>query len=199
MGWSCRRPGCHNQAAVAITFDAVNCQVWIDELSPEATQLLCEQHAERLRPPRGWLVLDRRSGQTTIVTDDAEAPVVVPPRPRRSKRRWGQLDAPKLEFLGPDVQPEPVAVEPEPVVVEAEPVAVEPEPVAVEPEPVVVEPEPVAVGWEPVPVVVEPPEPEPRVEDLEELLAPKGGLLGRAFSSTGDQRSALTDLSRAAD
>ena len=157
MGWSCRRPGCHHPAAVAITFDAVTCQVWIDRLFADATQLLCEQHAERLSPPRGWVVVDRRDGQASIVSPRGPR-VVAPPRPARSERQWGQLDAPKLEFLGPDPATEPVA----------EVTVVEPAP---EPE---LAPEPVLV------------------DDLAALLSPKGGLLGRAFSSTGDQRSALT-------
>ncbi len=34
------------------------------------------------------------------------------------------------------------------------------------------------------------------VDDLGDLLAPKGGLLGRAFRATGPQRSVLTEVSR---
>lgn len=167
MGWSCRRPGCHHPAAVAITFDAVSCQVWVDRLFADATQLLCEEHAERLSPPRGWVVVDRREGQSSIVSP-REPSVATPPRPPRSQRQWGQLDAPRLEFLGPDPIPAPV---PAPVPAPA------PEPV-VEPEPEVAAVEP---DLDPV-----------LVDDLAALLSPKGGLLGRAFSSTGDQRSALT-------
>jgi hypothetical protein len=163
MGWSCRRPGCHHPAAVAITFDAVTCQVWVDRLFADATQLLCELHAERLSPPRGWVVVDRRDGQTSIVSPRAPR-VAATPRSPRSQRQWGQLDAPRLEFLGPDPLPAP-----EPVVEPA------PEP---EPAPAASTPEP---NLEPV-----------SVDDLAALLSPKGGLLGRAFSSTGDQRSALT-------
>lgn len=99
-------------------------------------------------------MVDRREGQASIVSP-REPIVAAPPQPPRSRRQWGQLDAPRLEFLGP----EPVAGPG----TESEPVS-EPEP---ELEPVL-------------------------VDDLAALLSPKGGLLGRAFSSTGDQRSALT-------
>ncbi len=166
MVWSCRRPGCHHQAVAAIRFDAVTCQVWIDPLAADATQLLCQQHAERLSPPRGWVVVDRRGGQTVIVSADEGRQPKVPTR-RKPTRKWGQLDVPTLEFTG---------------VEEVAPDAIETPLVEPEPEPVV-EPEP-----EPEP------EPESPADDLAALLVPKGGLLGRAFGATGDQKSALTHL-----
>ena len=176
MGWSCRRPGCHHQAVAAIRFDAVTCQVWIDPLAADATQLLCQQHAERLSPPRGWIVVDRRAGQTVIVSADEVHQPKVPTR-RKPTRKWGQLDVPTLEFTGvEEVAPEAI---------ETPVIDPEPEP-AIEPEP---EPEP-----EPELVAAPEPEPESPADDLAALLVPKGGLLGRAFGATGDQKSALTHL-----
>lgn len=221
MGWSCRRPGCGREAEVCISYDAVACQVWLDPISmaPAGGQPLCADHAQRLSAPRGWVVLDRRTSQSALVTgagtsapvEDARGRTAVPRR--RLPRGWGQFDAPRLEFVAEDaatVVPEPVV--PEPVVIE--PVAVpqpEPEPEAEpEPEPVVVEPV-VARQAEPEPEpgpepVREPdpaPEPEskpaPRrgrakaAEPAGALGKPKGRLLSRAFEASGPQRSAITD------
>ena len=188
MGWTCRRPGCHREAVATIGYDPVSCQVWLDRLAdgPAPAQMLCQQHAERLQAPRGWVVVDRRGDQMVIVTSDA---VPVPParpsttpRPRRpSRRRWGRLDEPTLEFTldenaadvaMPDPEPEP---EPEPeAVLEVEP---EPAPEAV----VEVEPEPEQ-------------QPAAPVDDVASLLKPTGRLLSRAFAQTGDQRSAISAL-----
>jgi hypothetical protein len=210
MGWTCRRPGCHREAAATIGYDPVSCQVWLDRLAdgPAPAQMLCQHHAERLQAPRGWVVVDRRSDQMVIMTaDSAPPPAPVParaaPRPkRRPRRRWGGLDEPSFEFtldenaaavampdLELDAEPEP---EPEPVVqVEPQP---EPEP---EPEPVLeVEPEP-----EPERASEIEPEPEPAtvapVDDVSRLLKPTGRLLSRAFAQSGDQRSVISALATA--
>ena len=98
------------------------------------------------------------------------------------KRRAG-ADAAEIARLertafGDQAPPPAPAAEEQPVAAEQVP---EP-PVAAEPEP------------EPVVAAVEPePEPDPILDDLEHLLEAKGGLLGRAFRSTGPQRSVLTD------
>lgn len=180
MAWSCRRPGCGREAEVCISYDAVACQVWLDPLgeAPPGGQPLCADHAERLRPPRGWIVLDRRESQATLLTaatvaaaaGDA-APAPRPTLKRRLPRAWGQFEAPTLEFLAdadepdadePDSVPAAAAVEMEPATAIVEP---EPEP---EPEVEVVEPEPES---EPVAKVVEPePVPAPVVEVVEPEL-----------------------------
>ena len=205
MTSSCRRPGCTKVAAVTIRYDPVSCQLWLDPISAadRSVQSLCLDHAERLSPPRGWIVVDRRGLQTTIVTTPPVTPTETPKRagPRPVRRRWGSFEAPTLEFTSDasptieatvevHVEPEPVALEPEPAW-EPEPVVIEPEPepVALEPEP---EPEPVAVEPEPEPEPQPEPEPVKVLDDLGDLLKPRGGLLGRAFEATGEQRSALT-------
>lgn len=159
---------------MVITYDPVGCQVWLDPMEgARGGQPLCTLHAERLHAPRGWVVLDRRAAQAVLRAGVAEpaAPTSPPSAPRR---RWGQFSEPRLDFAEP-VEPEPVPAEPEPEPVAVEAVAVEP--VAVEPEA-----EPVAVE----------PAPEPVVDDLAQFFEPEGGLLGRAFRSTGRQRSVLT-------
>ncbi|HQF92758.1 MAG TPA: DUF3499 family protein [Microthrixaceae bacterium] len=153
MGWSCRRPGCGREAEVCISYDALACQVWLDPIAmaPAGGQPLCADHAQRLSAPRGWVVLDRRTSQSTLMTAAGPAPVhdargrAAVPR-RRLPRAWGQFDAPRLEFLaeGDDVVTEPEPTFEPPVVaatVHLEPALIEPEPV-VEPE---AEPEPAAV------------------------------------------------------
>lgn len=162
---------------MVITYDPVGCQVWLDPMEgARGGQPLCTLHAERLHAPRGWVVLDRRAAQAVLRAGVAEpaAPTQPPSAPRR---RWGQFSEPRLDFE------EPVVVEPEP----------EPEPVAVEAEPVEVVPEPAPAAIESEPVAVEPePAPEPVVDDLAQFFEPEGGLLGRAFRTTGRQRSVLT-------
>lgn len=230
-------------------------------------QLLCEQHRSRLTPPRGWDVVDRRPVVDAPEPEPTPAPVAPedPPAPvqarapRRRRRSWGQIDLPRLEFSGPEIQvrgaggeagepdPAPAASVQEPVLVEpvGPPVAdaevTEHEPVAdvepvvaseaaeaqvAEPEPVVDVAEAAAADLEEVVHDVpdadepeeepaddvageladdqpgepdepsEPSEPDGPVDDLGELLSPKGGLLGRAFRATGPQRSVLTEVSR---
>ena len=138
---------------MCISYDALACQVWLDPIAmaPAGGQPLCADHAQRLSAPRGWVVLDRRTSQSTLMTAAGPAPVhdargrAAVPR-RRLPRAWGQFDAPRLEFLaeGDDVVTEPEPTFEPPVVaatVHLEPALIEPEPV-VEPE---AEPEPAAV------------------------------------------------------
>lgn len=194
MSWSCRRPGCGREAEVCITYDAVACQVWLDPISvsPAGGQPLCAAHAQGLRAPRGWVVLDRRTSQASLMTPAVEPPPRPAARPRIA-RAWGQFEAPRLEFVGDadSSAPGPVPA----VVVTAPPVIEEPEPApepAPEPEP---EPEPV-----PVPEPVPEPEPAPAAAAAtEKLLQPKGRLLSRAFEATGYQRSAITQTARPED
>ncbi len=232
MSASCRRPGCTQVAAVAIHYDPVSCQLWLDPITvaDRSAQTLCADHAERLSPPRGWVVVDRRGAQTTILAAPGVSGPGRPAERRALRRRWGSFEEPTLDFTASEAVTPAAAVvaesvaapEPEPeVAVVAESVAApesEPE-VAVVAAPV---PEPesepeVAVVAAPVPepesepevdpeatVASEPtaepePEPEPEPEsttgspeDMQRLLHPRGGLLGRAFEATGHQRSVLT-------
>lgn len=199
---SCRRPGCGLSASVVITFDPVGCQVWLDPLGSPAGvggQPLCAMHVERLHAPRGWVVLDRRAPQSVLRVAQMAAKGTTPSTARRSltpKRRWGEFAEPRLEFEEPvrDVvpprPPEPERVEPTPEVeLEVERELVEPEPELVEP---TVELEP-TVEPEPEPEPTPEPVPAPS-DDLGALLEPSGGLLGRAFASTGHQKSVLTHI-----
>jgi hypothetical protein len=60
----CARPGCSGTATAWLTYDYAAQQVWLDD-APAADQGnqwgLCGPHAGRLRAPKGWEQVDRRS------------------------------------------------------------------------------------------------------------------------------------------
>jgi hypothetical protein len=63
MARQCTRQGCVHQAAVTLTYQYGRSQVWLDDLWPERdphSYDLCDQHANRLKPPSGWHLEDRR-------------------------------------------------------------------------------------------------------------------------------------------
>lgn len=62
----CSRTGCSDPAAVTLTYDYGQSQVWIDRLAPERDPHhydMCDRHAERLSVPRGWHLDDRRGAR----------------------------------------------------------------------------------------------------------------------------------------
>ena len=174
MTGSCRRPGCANVAAVTIHYDPVSCQLWLDPIvvADRSAQVLCVEHAERLSPPRGWVVVDGRGAQTTILS---EAPAAVSAErasrtPRMPRRRWGSFEEPMLDFsvVERDSETDETGSDEPDFAGERSP-------------------------------NVEPEKPVEPVDDLADLLKPRGGLLGRAFAATGDQHSALTLPNEAAE
>jgi len=62
----CARFGCSAVAAATFTFDSSARTVWLDNPAPGAARAgeLCNRHARSLTPPRGWLLEDRRRGET---------------------------------------------------------------------------------------------------------------------------------------
>ena len=187
MSWSCRRPGCGERASVVISYDTVACEVWVDHLegAPDSAQLLCDRHRSRLSPPRGWTVLDRTGSPATEMDDvdavaSAElagaAPTGAGEEPA-GRRGWGQTDiTPGAEFVGGRAAELPT--NPPVVIAPMEEIAQ------------VVESAPVEESGGPVGDLAE--EQRPHADNVSDLLEPKGGLLGRAFRSTGHQRSVLT-------
>jgi hypothetical protein len=68
-GWNptCSRIGCDAPAAASFSFDALNCLAWLDTVvEARGAGFLCRDHAERLTPPRGWSLLDRRSPEPML-------------------------------------------------------------------------------------------------------------------------------------
>jgi len=84
-------------------FDARESLVWLDPIDtpgPGAGSL-CAEHADRLSPPRGWNLLDRRAtesrfwlGEPATVTDRT------PRRPQPARSRPRSTPAPSLPFDG---------------------------------------------------------------------------------------------------
>jgi hypothetical protein len=63
MARQCTRQGCVHPATVTLTYQYARSQVWLDNLSPERdphSYDMCDQHANRLTPPSGWHLEDRR-------------------------------------------------------------------------------------------------------------------------------------------
>lgn len=62
-GRQCSRPTCSASAVVTLTYEYRSSQVWLDELTAERDPHaydLCGRHAEQLKVPLGWHLLDRR-------------------------------------------------------------------------------------------------------------------------------------------
>lgn len=60
---TCSRAGCAWPASATLSFDYDRRQSWIDDLAAVrdlAAYDLCDVHADRFRPPLGWLNEDRR-------------------------------------------------------------------------------------------------------------------------------------------
>jgi Protein of unknown function (DUF3499) len=63
MRRQCCRPACAEPAVATVTYHYGEQAAWLDPLSPERDPHaydMCARHAERLRPPLGWALDDRR-------------------------------------------------------------------------------------------------------------------------------------------
>ncbi|MET0627187.1 MAG: hypothetical protein ABW033_01865 [Acidimicrobiia bacterium] len=91
---------CSATATARVAFDALACFVWIDpfeadgprDVSARGAGALCTRHADRLVPPRGWTVQDRRGREIQLWSErpvvDAPTPIAVtPPEAARSTAR----------------------------------------------------------------------------------------------------------------
>jgi hypothetical protein len=77
----CARPGCNIEAAATFTFDTNELIVWLDAPVEHGARAgdLCERHVERLRPPKGWRLADRRGDREAhelAATLDARSPLL---------------------------------------------------------------------------------------------------------------------------
>ena len=57
---SCDRPGCSEPVFLHYGFDPAAAVVWLEVPTDDLQSGLCRVHAERLTPPRGWTIDDRR-------------------------------------------------------------------------------------------------------------------------------------------
>lgn len=114
---TCSRLGCDELAVAVFAFDARECLVWLDPLGSggRGAGVLCGTHADRMSPPFGWNLLDRRGvesrlwiGRTKAVAD------VASPRTRRRDRtprtRSCAPTGPRLPFEAAAREPDPPTV-----------------------------------------------------------------------------------------
>ncbi|MGB7861121.1 MAG: DUF3499 family protein [Acidimicrobiia bacterium] len=62
MTVSCAR--CGSPAATLMTFSYVDSSVWLDDIGDDVEPygyLLCADHGDRMTPPQGWTLTDRRT------------------------------------------------------------------------------------------------------------------------------------------
>ena len=70
MARHCSRTDCSEAAAVTLTYQYSQAQVWLDTLAPDRdphSYDLCARHAARLKAPVGWSVRDRRAPAIEVV------------------------------------------------------------------------------------------------------------------------------------
>jgi Protein of unknown function (DUF3499) len=84
---TCSRLGCDEAAVAVFGFDARECLVWLDPLGPggRGAGVLCARHADRMSPPRGWNLLDRRAAESRLWIGRAVSPP--PPLAPRTRAR----------------------------------------------------------------------------------------------------------------
>jgi hypothetical protein len=100
MASRCLRPGCDRPAAARLSYDAVSCELWLDDVEvpgPRSRiQELCEFHADRLTVPRGWVVTDRRGGAASAPGTGADGAATGATPPSGTDDGPGADEAPLL-------------------------------------------------------------------------------------------------------
>lgn len=96
MGRQCARPNCSAPAVAAFNFDGLNRIVWLNPINDRATHDgprstagdLCQEHADRFRPPVHWELRDLRSGEldVRIIEPPPERPVPLGGKPTAPRR-----------------------------------------------------------------------------------------------------------------
>jgi Protein of unknown function (DUF3499) len=116
---TCSRLGCDERAVSVFGFDARECLVWLDPLGSggRGAGVLCDRHADRMSPPRGWNLLDRRGAESRLWIGRAGA-AAISSAPRRRERapraRPCPPTGPRLPFDTAGREPEPRLGVPEP-------------------------------------------------------------------------------------
>lgn len=98
-----------------ISYDAGTCQIWLDDIGngPASAQPLCPSHAARLKPPQGWVVVDRRREPSRFRARVARQPIssdidsVESSRPVR--RQWGRFEPAAVGFAEPEAVAAPAS------------------------------------------------------------------------------------------
>lgn len=85
---TCSRIGCDAPATASFSFDAWNELAWLDTVvEARGAGFLCQVHAERLTPPRGWSLLDRRSPEPKLFVAPSVLPTAAAPKRERAPKR----------------------------------------------------------------------------------------------------------------
>ncbi len=69
MSRTCARPGCNRPAAATLSYHYAERTVWLEACHAEphpANHDLCAAHADRLSPPLGWHLEDRRDSVVRV-------------------------------------------------------------------------------------------------------------------------------------
>ena len=144
---TCERIGCGRD--VAVVYGTApgrdgSLTLWIDAFRADVSGsrereilgFVCREHGERLSPPRGWLIDDRRENSPRLFKPQPNLQVVRERPTRSRKEKVGALPRPSLfTETTPEPEPEVVPVPEATVVVEPEIVVVEPEDVPHDPDP----------------------------------------------------------------
>jgi hypothetical protein len=101
---TCSRLGCDEPAVAVFAFDARQCLVWLDPLDAGGAGVLCATHADRMSPPHGWNLLDRREAEARLwIGRTAATDPTIPTRRRTRDAKHGGAVAPgpSLPFDAP--------------------------------------------------------------------------------------------------
>ncbi|HEX9504662.1 MAG TPA: DUF3499 family protein [Acidimicrobiia bacterium] len=96
----CARLGCGAAASSSFSFDASVSLVWLDPLigPNQGAGLLCDTHADRMTPPRGWNLQDRRGPTPRLWAERPAEPTRVVTRRERARRSRPRPAAAPLPF-----------------------------------------------------------------------------------------------------
>lgn len=107
---SCIKTGCRWPAAATLAYRYDTGEVWLSDLSAEdhpATHDLCPHHADTLRVPRGWTLVDQR-GPDVVVREPSAAEVVErAQQAREDARRPARAERARLLRVAEDPAPPP--------------------------------------------------------------------------------------------
>jgi len=99
---TCSRLGCNEAAVAVFAFDAGESLVWLDPIDTpgRGAGVLCVTHADRLSPPRGWALLDRRDAESRLWLGESAMATPASRRPRRdpARSRPRTTPGPRLPF-----------------------------------------------------------------------------------------------------
>ena len=118
---SCIKPGCRWPAAATLSYRYATAEVWLSDLGEDhpSTHDLCPHHADDMRVPRGWTLVDDRRHveavrepsaaeiveRNTKLRSNVEAMLEQPAAPQVGRSRYADLlaDLPTYEAPAEDV------------------------------------------------------------------------------------------------